>query len=66
MSHETLEHLDRLDQRRRYLDERIAAKQRVGWEVVYDVSERDALAWAVKRLTEMNTATAAEHVPANG
>lgn len=39
------EHLDRLDQRRRYLEARITAKKSVGWETVYDQSERDALAW---------------------
>jgi hypothetical protein len=44
------EHLDRLDQRRRYLEQRIAAKRNVGWETVYDQSEHDALAWAVDTL----------------
>lgn len=39
------EHLQRLDQRRQYLDARIVAKQSVGWETVYDQSERDALTW---------------------
>ena len=41
------EHLDRLDQRRRYLDARIVAKKTVGLETVYDQSERDALAWVL-------------------
>lgn len=40
-------HFDRLDQRRRWLTERIKAKETVGWETQYDVSERDALAWAL-------------------
>lgn len=39
------EYLDRLDQRRRYLEARIAAKKSVGWETIYDQSERDALTW---------------------
>jgi hypothetical protein len=41
-------HLDRLEQRRRWLTERIKAKEIVGWETVYDTSERDALAWALR------------------
>jgi hypothetical protein len=44
------QHLDRLDQRRRYLNERIKAKAIVGWENLYDQAERDALAWAIERL----------------
>lgn len=44
------EFIDRIDQRRRYLDERIVAKQRVGWETVYDEQERNALQWAVDQL----------------
>jgi hypothetical protein len=44
----TTEKLDRLDQRRRYLTQRIAAKKRVGWEHNYDRDERDALAAALK------------------
>lgn len=44
------QHLDRLDQRRRWLTERIEAKRRVGWETGYDESERDALAWALEQL----------------
>jgi hypothetical protein len=46
------EHIDRLDQRRRYLDARIAAKKSVGWETIYDQSERDALAWILSIVTE--------------
>jgi len=46
----TAEHIDRLDQRCRWLTERIKAKERVGWDVTYDTSERDALAWALERL----------------
>jgi hypothetical protein len=41
-------HIDRLDQRRKWLTERIKAKQTVGWCVEYDTSERDALAWALE------------------
>jgi hypothetical protein len=48
---DTAQHLDRLDQLRRYLEERIAAKRRVGWETLYDESERDALAWALQTIT---------------
>lgn len=43
-----VEYLDRLDQRRRYLEARITAKRSVGWETVYDQSERDALAWILE------------------
>lgn len=46
------EHIDRLDQRCRWLTARIAAKESVGWETVYDRSERDALAWALPRLRQ--------------
>lgn len=44
-------HLDRLRQRRDYLSQRIQAKRNVGWETVYDESERDALTWALMTLT---------------
>jgi hypothetical protein len=44
------QHLDRLDQRRRYLAGRVTLKQSVGWEFTYDQSEHDALAWAIERL----------------
>lgn len=46
----SVQHIDRLDQRRRWLTERIKAKQIVGWDVDYDTAERDALEWAVPRL----------------
>jgi hypothetical protein len=46
------EHLDRLDQRRRYLEARIQAKKSVGWETLYDQSERDALAWIIGVVAE--------------
>lgn len=46
----TSQHIERLDQRCRYLSARIQAKQSVGWETVYDESERDALAWALDKL----------------
>lgn len=45
-------HIDRLDQRMKWLTERIKAKQAIGWETVYDESERDALAWALPRLRQ--------------
>lgn len=41
MTHE--EALQRLDQRRRWLTARIAAKQSIQWDVEYDTAERDAL-----------------------
>lgn len=44
------EHIDRLDQRCKWLTARIKAKQSVGWEVTYDTSERDALTWALEQL----------------
>jgi hypothetical protein len=47
-----IEHINRLNQRRLYLDQRIGAKKNVGWETVYDESERDALTWALKELTQ--------------
>jgi hypothetical protein len=43
-------HIDRIDQRRRYLEKRIDAKRSVGWETVYDESEHAALAWALEQL----------------
>lgn len=45
--------IDRLDQRCRWLTARIAAKQSVGWDVTYDTSERDALAWALPQLRRL-------------
>lgn len=44
------QHLQRLTQRRDYLDQRIAAKKAVGWETRYDEDERRALSWALARL----------------
>lgn len=58
------EHIDRLDQRRRYLAERIKAKQTVGWDVGYDQSEHDALTWALARLTSATVATGEQLVEA--
>lgn len=46
------ERLDRLDQRCRWLTERIKAKQTVGWDTEYDTDERDALAWALPLLRD--------------
>jgi hypothetical protein len=43
-------HIDRIDQRRRYLEKRIEAKRSVGWETIYDESEHAALAWALEQL----------------
>lgn len=51
------EHFNRLDQRRLWLTERIEAKRRVGWDIEYDESERNALAWALARIRENGTAT---------
>lgn len=60
----TSQHIERLDQRCQYLSARIKAKQSVGWETVYDESERDALAWALDKLGQQvrqeNRATPAE------
>ena len=39
---------NRLEQRRNWLTERIIAKEKVGWDTVYDTSERDALTWALE------------------
>jgi hypothetical protein len=47
------EHYNRLEQRRNWLNERIIAKQKVGWETVYDESERDALSWALDKLQKL-------------
>lgn len=44
------EYVDVLDQRRRYLEARIAAKRSVGWDYVYDQRERDSLLWALGML----------------
>jgi hypothetical protein len=43
---------DRLRQRRDWLSARIQAKRSVGWCVVYDTSERDALSWALDLLED--------------
>lgn len=44
------QHLDRLDQRARYLTKRIAAKEEMAWESEHDRAERDALVWALGQL----------------
>jgi hypothetical protein len=44
-----------LRERRAYLDARIEAKQRVGWETQWDERERDALAWAITELEHVGT-----------
>ena len=44
-------HLQTLRERAAYLRERVAAKQRVGWEWSYDERERAALEWAIGELT---------------
>jgi hypothetical protein len=46
------EYLDVLDQRRRYLEQRVQAKKTVGWDYAYDQRERDALAFVLGVLTE--------------
>ena len=50
--HLTEDEWQRLDQRRLWLTERIKAKKAVGWEKVYDESERDALASALPLLRQ--------------
>jgi len=40
-------HLAVLRDRERYLAARIAAKDSVGWETLYDLRERAALLWAI-------------------
>jgi hypothetical protein len=52
------QHIDRLDQRCKWLTARIAAKKSVGWETVYDESERDALLWALVVLRQEKEAEA--------
>ena len=59
----TREHYDRLDQRRRWLTERIKAKQKVGWDVTYDTSERDALAAALYLIQTMPPAHWRSEIP---
>lgn len=41
-----------LRERRNWLTARIAAKQSVGWEIEWDVRERNALAWAIQQLEQ--------------
>jgi hypothetical protein len=40
-----------LRERAKYLASRIAAKESVGWETVYDARERAALLWAIEQLS---------------
>jgi len=44
------DHLPVLKERRDWLTARIAAKESVGWDITWDVRERNALAWAVQQL----------------
>ena len=47
-----------LIERRNWLTERVKAKQIVGWDVVWDIRERDALTWAINILEKnLNTQT---------
>lgn len=39
-----------LIERRNWLTERIKAKEIVGWDIVWDTRERDALSWAINEL----------------
>lgn len=39
-----------LVERRNWLTARIAAKESVGWDIVWDTRERDALSWAITEL----------------
>lgn len=57
------EFLDVLDQRRRYLEQRVQAKRTVGWDYAYDQRERDALAWAVGCLSEALAPVVTEGCP---
>jgi hypothetical protein len=41
------QHINRLEQRHGYLNDRVMIKEKRGWETQYDASERDALAWAL-------------------
>ncbi len=45
------DHVAVLRERRDYLFGRIEAKKMVGWDIEYDIREREALIWAVKQLT---------------
>jgi hypothetical protein len=42
--------IDTLTQRRDYLETRIEGKTKVGWQIEWDVREKDALAWALEKL----------------
>lgn len=44
------DHIETLRQRRNWLTARIKAKESVGWEVIYDTRERDALSWMLDKL----------------
>ena len=57
------EYIDVLDQRRRYLEQRVQAKKTVGWDFAYDQRERDALTWAVGVLSEAFTPPQVEGCP---
>lgn len=44
------QHIDRLDQRMRYLTKRVQAKKEMGWSSEYDSDECEALKWALEQL----------------
>ena len=43
-------HLSIMQQRCKWLTARIEAKKSIGWDVVWDTAERDALAFAIERI----------------
>lgn len=49
-------HYDRLTQRRNWLNERIEAKKKVGWDIEYDTAERDALTWVLMIMEQVRPA----------
>lgn len=43
-------HLSIMEQRCKWLTARIKAKESIGWDVIWDTAERDALAFAIERI----------------
>ena len=52
MAEDAVDHWDVLSDRRNYLEARIEAKKKVGWETRYDEREHAALAWALDLLVD--------------
>lgn len=44
--------LQTLKERRDWLEQRVIAKKKVGWETTYDERERDALSWIISEYEE--------------